>query len=205
MKYLPLILFACIFSTGCFTVTLQDGRNARFNNLAKDEATNKPLDTSKFIKQPFRATDYINNVATINNKRVIVPVRGRDVKTLAAIDGKYYICFWNPTCPASVPKLKRIDSLCRAGINILLVSERMEYEHINKRLSSTKLAKYPMYTIETEDYTDFLLWRQIGFTQEACPECYKDLPEKHLSVTSILVENGQVRFIAYNSPDNIFR
>ena len=197
-----LIVFISITCTGCYTLTLIDGRNYTVWNLAKDQVPENAFDTSKFIKQPFRVSDYTNKRAFINDKRVIVSLRGTDLKAFSNTKGKYYLHFLNPTCSGAPYSIHRLDSLSKAGYNIITVSNRRSYNVIDRRLGKTNFAQYPYYIVDAADYTDYLLWREVGFKQEACPECYAKC-EDHIPVVEfILIDDGVVKFIEYYSEDN---
>ncbi|MCB0699520.1 MAG: hypothetical protein H6551_07695 [Chitinophagales bacterium] len=206
MKNLSLLtlLFSIIF-TSCYTLVLKDGRKFRASNLAADKTTVYAMDTTKFVRRPFKVSDYTNKTAYYNGKRMIVPMRGADLKAFTGTTGKYYLYFLNPTCSGTVSTLKKLDSLSKSGYNMIIVSERMEYEVIDRRFAKTNFAQYPYYTIETEDYSNYLLWRKVGFLQEACPECYEQSPDKIPSAYLLLIEDGDVRFINYSSDENILK
>lgn len=163
------------------------------------------MDTSRFVRRPFSVSDYINKQPVYNGKRVVVPIRGYDLKEFKGIEGKHYVYMINPTCPGSIEPLRKLDSMSKNGHNILIVSSRMEYDLLHKRYDKTSFRNYPIYVMEADDYTQYLLWRDIGFAMEACPECYKALPNKQLRPALILIDNGIVSYIKYDSEEDILR
>ncbi|MBN9485234.1 MAG: hypothetical protein J0H46_17910 [Bacteroidetes bacterium] len=171
MKYL-LFLCSILACASCHTFNLSNGRKHRQLFPAKDHIVAQQYDTSKFIVRPFNLSDFENKIAHRDNRRIIEPITGSDIRSIINIKGKYYLYFWNPICRGTSPDLHKLDSISRLGISIMIVSLRRDYDQMDKLLRHTSFSAYPYYTIEN-DRTQILLVRKINFIREACNTCYE--------------------------------
>lgn len=171
MKYL-LFLCSILACASCHIFNLSNGRKHRQLFPAKDHIVAQQYDTSKFIVRPFNLSDFENRIAHRDNRRIIEPITGSDIRSIINIKGKYYLYFWNPICRGTLPDLRKLDSISKLAVPIMIVSLRRDYEQMDRLLRNTIFAAYPYYTIE-DDRTQILLVRKINFIREACNTCYE--------------------------------
>lgn len=166
----------------------------------KDKNDPNSADTSRYLKKSFDIQTYQKGQGAIDGKRVIVPLKGKELQYLADTKERYLVYFWNPECAASSGKVAELDSMTASGENVLLVSLRSAYGKMDMQLRKTNLSRYPLYVIEEKSYTKKLLLRQLSFINEGCPACYEKYRGDLLFVKYLLIENGEVKPVFYASP-----
>ena len=193
-----LVFVWVVLTSGCQTFINKDGKKFRMYNMAKDRLKAGDIDTSRFVRQSFSVSNYSGKVATMGKKHIVEPLEGTDVKALAKTGGAYYLFFCNPTCPGMGRKIRRLDSLAKTGVHILIVNYRRDYGAIDRLLHRTSFGQYPYYTIEAEKYTNVLLVRQMKLIQDACEFCYAQYRDDVGAAELLLLENGNIVPIMYN-------
>lgn len=207
MKRLPVILFALsvMLCAACQTYTMSNGKKLRQVFPVKDHIYPNEVDTARFIVQHFSLDDYTNRATQRNGKRLVEGIRGRDISELLNTGDRYYVYFWDVTCPASAPDIHKLDSLAGSGEQVLIVSLQRRFEDIDVLLGKTVFAQYPYYIIENKEYTDVILRRQRDFIKEACSSCYDKQKDDLVYTEYLLLEKVNVKPVMGNSVDNILR
>ena len=199
-----IIALFCIVCASCHTFTFSNGKKYRQAFPTKDKSSLSTLDTSLFTWQQFQLSHYTEKQGKLNNKRIITPLYGSDLKKLPA-KGKYYIYFWNPTCVAGTVHMKILDSLSKQGENVIILSLRNEYELLNRKLSRTSFAQYPICIISGERSSNILLQRQVNFVKEGCSYCYEQYKDDLIFAQYLVVENDSVKVVFDTSAESILR
>ncbi len=204
MKSLIVLTFvAAMLGESCQTYTSANGGKYRQLNPAKDKTDLSAMDTGRFIRQRFDLSDFTNKVAFRNRKRIIVPVEGSDVRAMVNTNGRYYLYFWNPGCPATRSEIHKMDSIAQKGESVMIISLRSNYEVIDTILGKKHFSQYPWYTLEADRYTSKLVVRKIRFIKEACPTCYEQYKDDLAVADYLLLENGTTKPVMYNDSGGI--
>ena len=200
-----LCLLLLLFLQSCHTFITANGSNHRQLFPAKVKDATLTTDTNKYHLQHFSYANYENKSGFAGAKKLVETISGSDIDDLKTRNGKYYLVFWNPKCPASSSIIRKCDSLLKTGEKILLVSLRNDYELIDRRLKSRQFNSYPYYTIGNTYDSKVMLRRKIIFIKQCCMACYESYRDDVAVADYLLVENGTVRSILYNDTSNILK
>jgi len=185
------LVYLLLLCTSCQTFILRDGKKHRQFAPAKDRTSGK-YDTSFFVRKHFEVSDYFNKTAFYQNKRIIISITGNDIKQLTLTKEKYYIYFYNPTCPSTCESIKGLEEKLANGENVLIISYREEYSEINKRLIGTKFAQYPYYVLANKKHAEVLLLKARDFIKDACSPCYDKYKDEVAFAEYLLIQNGAI-------------
>lgn len=101
---------------------------------AKDRIKSSYIDTVSYYRQNFNYSNYTQQISTINKKRLVETLEGKDLIMLAQKGNQYYIYFWNATCNGTTDDVKKFDSLAKTGMNVIIASLIRDYELVNHKL-----------------------------------------------------------------------
>lgn len=188
------LIYLLLLCTSCQTFILRDGKKHRQFAPAKDRTSGK-YDTNFFVRRPFEVSDYYSKTGLYQNKRIITSITGNDVKQLALTKEKYYIYFYNPTCPSTCESIKELEENLAKGENVLIISYREEYSEINKRLIGTKFAQYPYYVLANKKHAEVLLLKARDFIRDACTVCYDKYKDEVAFAECLLIQNGTIEAV----------
>lgn len=159
---------------------------------AKDRIKSSYIDTVSYYRQNFNYSNYTQQISTINKKRLVETLEGKDLIMLAQKGNQYYIYFWNATCNGTTDDVKKFDSLAKTGMNVIIASLIRDYELVNHKLENTNFSKYPIYSVEEQRYSNILLQRKARIIKEACPECYDKYKDSIAGVQYLHINDGRI-------------
>lgn len=188
---------------GCQTFIGKSGTKRRQWFPVKDKTNASEFDANRFEKRTFEIVDYKSKMGFHGWRKIVVLIEGKDLKQLVSTNERYYVYFWNSACPGTQVNIRKLDSMSKKGMNILVVSLRANYNTIDYELKGTQFSKYPYYTIEAERYSNLLIRRQVDFIREACKSCYDDYKDDLGMADYLLIENGTIRPVWFNDRQNV--
>lgn len=194
-----------MLTASCHTFVLSNGKKMRQLAPVRDNTPGIQIDTTKFTRQAFKLSDYLEKNSHHSGKRIVVPTLGTDLTALVNSNDKYIVYFLDPRCPSSIPDVHKLDSLSKTGLRIVIVSLRSDYSMVDRRLAKTNFSQYPYYTIEDKKYTNILMRREIEFIKELCNTCYEEHKDFLAFTDYLLIENGKVTVVFDNSEYNILK
>ncbi len=198
--YLFLALICC---NSCQTYVTGDGRKHRQLFPPKDKRGIASLDTNKYILLPFDAADHTNKTTHKNGKRVVELISPSDIRILAASKKRYLIYFWNPACSHTLNSIRVLDSCAQKGENVIVVSLRNTPDIMDSRLQKTVFLQYPLFIVNSENYSTRLPVRKIRFIRESCESCYKQHKDDLAVADYLLLDDGAITPIMYSNTANV--
>ncbi|MEO6832113.1 MAG: hypothetical protein ABI169_07920 [Chitinophagaceae bacterium] len=205
----PILLsfFITIFLQGCLMkLSKRDGKTWWYKKPISFSSTSPSLDTGQFHVQTFNYQNFLQKVAYLNGKRIVEMIAPKNLVALSATDKTLYIYLYLPNCSATKPHIRRLDSLARKGMNILVIS-LSKSDGIEKLLKKTSFSQYPYYIINPQKSSLEPILTEINFIREACASCYEEYKDELIDVDYLVLEKSMIRVVRYDAPkgQNILR
>lgn len=194
MRFIIIIFLIALLFSSCLTLHTGSGKKYRQFAPVKDKSDTEAYSKAQFVKRQFDVKAFVNNEGTENRKHILVPIEGRDLLNNQSLEGTQ-VFFYYPHCRASIPIIKKADSIVRTGIKVMLIATTSEYGRIDNLLKNTTFYKQPYYVIENKKYSNIVIRKSVNFIREMCEPCYEKYRDELDFADHILIGKNVIEII----------